>query len=173
MPSAPDPRPGRNPLLLYAVIGAGLLLALIVWGNYAMRGARLPSGSDPTPGPTGTAAAAVSPPPGMAPPTGTPGPLTPGQSATLVVRVDQVGADSTLTGTILTAGLGGAYTATDRHIHIDHSRVGSIVMGDKSDLRPGALLQVTGTVATSTSSSTPRIEASQLVNLTGVLPTRS
>jgi hypothetical protein len=145
--------------------------ALVVFGNAAMRDVRAPPD---------TPAAAIQPPTTTAPASsgthpapslGGPSPQpTPGQPVKLVVRVERLGGDQTMTATVLQPDTTGTYGPTGQQVEVRYGAAGPLIMGQPSDLRPGAILQVTGIAGQANDNTV--ITADQLVNLTGFVPTR-
>lgn len=171
----PRPRPGlqpepeRLPLPLLGLVAAGVLLGLVVFGNAAMRDVRArpdtPAAQPPTAAPP--AAPSSHPAPSLSGPTHQP---SPGQRVTLVVRVERLGGNQTMTATVLQPDPTGTYSPTSQRVQVRYDTAGPLVMGQPSDLRPGAVLEVTGTRSQANDDTV--ITADRLVNLTGFVRTR-
>jgi enediyne biosynthesis protein E5 len=165
----PQPAPDRLPLPLLGLTAAVVLLGLVVFGNYAMRDVRArPDTPSATQAPTATA---PTPPATHPTPPSSDQSTQPasGQPVRLVVRVERLGGDQTMTATVLEPDASGTYGPTGQQAEIRYAAADPLIMGQPSDLRPGAILQVTGTASQANDTI---INADQLVNLTGFVPTR-
>lgn len=150
-------RPGAQrkfPFPLWLLIAAVVVLAIAAWGAYAMRGGGGGSMFSPSPTTTSQAAAPAT--------SGQPS----GQLVRVVVKVDQIDSPTVLAAHVATLTSQGAYAATDQQVDVDHPANAQVAMGSSSDLKVGALLQISGT-STTDSQGKKTIHASEIVNLTG------
>jgi hypothetical protein len=138
---------------MWVLIAAAVVLAIAVWGAYAMRGGGKPSSSPPAhTSQAGSASAGANQPAG--------------QLLRIVVKVDQIDSPTALAAHIATLNGQGGYTPTSQQVEVDHQANPQIAMGSTGDLKPGALLQISGT-STTDSQGKQTIQASEIVNLTG------
>ncbi|HJP78301.1 MAG TPA: hypothetical protein VJ914_28770 [Pseudonocardiaceae bacterium] len=150
-------RPGAQrkfPFPIWVLIAALVVLAIAIWGAYSMRG----GGGGPMFGSAPAQTSQAAAPATSDQPTG--------QLVRVVVKVDQIDSPTALHGHVATQNSQGAYAATDQQIEVDHPADAQVAMGSASDLKAGALLQISGT-STTDSQGKRTIHASEIVNLTG------
>lgn len=86
---------------------------------------------------------------------------TPGAQAQIAVEVSGMPSDSMLTGSLLQKNADGTYSRTAKIVSVKW-RSAKIVMGSSSDVKVGAILQISGTLSTNDT-----LTAVQIVILTG------
>jgi hypothetical protein len=86
----------------------------------------------------------------------------------VVVKVGRITSGSALTGHIASRNNQGVYTTTVQEVEI-HRQTDVVQMGTVRDLKPGALLQVSGT-SSEDGSGRKVINATEIVNLSGFVP---
>jgi hypothetical protein len=91
----------------------------------------------------------------------------PGSLVKVVCRVSSVSADNIITATFLTRNGDGSYSPTPKTLRVRWNPGQPVVMGSSQDVRPGAVLQVSGHV-----DDKGIIQSDQIVILTGAITVR-
>ncbi|HMK30381.1 MAG TPA: hypothetical protein VK473_11905 [Terriglobales bacterium] len=141
--AAGDPQCGRERAVWTTVIlAAGLLIATAIWG-VAARAAKMKAGT----------AAAES---------GQFGSLAPGSKVKVVVAVESVSPEGLIHGEVLDKKSEEDYVHSRKAVNIRSDAATTFVMGKQSDLRPAAVVHVSGKLLEDRS-----LRAEQIVILTG------